>query len=136
MPPVSESRLHHLNCGTMCPWGQRYINGEGGLLASARLVCHVLLIEGADGLALVDTGFGSDDVRNPRQISVPFTAMMRPRLEVGETAVSQVRARGFDPADVRRSRSARVRVAEVSSSRRARLGHTGVALRPTSSSPI
>ena len=85
----------------MCPWGQRYINGEGGLLASARLVCHVLLIEGADGLVLVDTGFGSDDVRNPRQISVPFTAMMRPRLEVGETAVSQVRARGFDPADVR-----------------------------------
>jgi glyoxylase-like metal-dependent hydrolase (beta-lactamase superfamily II) len=40
-------------------------------------------------------------MRNPRQISRPFTATMRPRLEVGETAVSQVRERGFDPADVR-----------------------------------
>jgi glyoxylase-like metal-dependent hydrolase (beta-lactamase superfamily II) len=85
----------------MCPWGQRYINGTGGLLASARIVCHVLLIEGADGLVLIDTGFGSDDVRNPRQMSRLFTAAIRPRLEIGETAVSQVRERGFDPCDVR-----------------------------------
>lgn len=68
---------------------------------ASRIVCHVLLIEGADGLVLVDTGFGSDDVRNPRQISRPFTAAIRPRLEVGETAVAQVRERGFDPCDVR-----------------------------------
>src|ERR1700691_2682614 len=85
----------------MCPWGERYLSGEGRVLGTARIICHVLLIEGADGLTLVDTGFGTDDVRNPRQISRPFTAMMRPRLEVGETAVSQVRALGFDPADVR-----------------------------------
>lgn len=101
MRPVPAPRLHHLNCGTMCPWGQRYINGTGGLLASARIVCHVLLIEGADGLVLIDTGFGSDDVRNPRQMSRLFTTAIRPRLEVGETAVSQVRERGFDPCDVR-----------------------------------
>jgi glyoxylase-like metal-dependent hydrolase (beta-lactamase superfamily II) len=85
----------------MCPWGQRYVNGDGGVLASARIVCHVLLVELADGLALVDTGFGADDVRNPRQISRPFTTMMRPRLQIGETAVSQVRELGFDPAEVR-----------------------------------
>jgi glyoxylase-like metal-dependent hydrolase (beta-lactamase superfamily II) len=85
----------------MCPWGQRLINGEGRLLASARLVCHVLLIEGADGLVLVDTGFGTDDVRNPRQVSRPFAAAVRPRLQLGETALSQVRELGFDPADVR-----------------------------------
>lgn len=85
----------------MCPWGRRYINGDGSLLESARIVCHVLLIEGPDGLLLVDTGFGSGDVRNPRQVSLPFAAAMRPRLEDHETAVAQVRARGLDPADVR-----------------------------------
>jgi glyoxylase-like metal-dependent hydrolase (beta-lactamase superfamily II) len=85
----------------MCPFGRRYINGDGGILAAARIVCHVLLIEGPDGLVLVDTGFGMGDVRNPREISLPFTAMMRTRLEAGATAVSQVRDRGFDPADVR-----------------------------------
>ena len=30
-----------------------------------------------------------------------FNAMMRPRLDLGETAISQVQALGFDPADVR-----------------------------------
>jgi len=98
---VPAPRIHHLNCGTMCPWGQRLINGAGGLLASARIVCHVLLIEAAEGLVLVDTGFGTDDVRNPRQLTLPFTAAMRPRLQVSETALSQVRELGFDPADVR-----------------------------------
>jgi glyoxylase-like metal-dependent hydrolase (beta-lactamase superfamily II) len=95
---MSAPRLHHLNCGTMCPWGRRYINGEGPLLASARIVCHVLLVEGTEGLVLIDTGFGTDDLR---RLNRPFAAMMRPRLEVGETAVSRVRELGFDPADVR-----------------------------------
>jgi glyoxylase-like metal-dependent hydrolase (beta-lactamase superfamily II) len=85
----------------MCPWGRRLMSGDGGYLESAHIVCHVLLIEAADGLVLVDTGFGTDDVRNPRQLSRPFTAAMRPRLQVGETALSQVRELGFDPADVR-----------------------------------
>jgi glyoxylase-like metal-dependent hydrolase (beta-lactamase superfamily II) len=85
----------------MCPWGQRLVNGEGGWLAGGRIVCHVLLIEAADGLVLVDTGFGTEDVRNPRQLTLPFTAALRPRLEVSETALAQVRKLGFDPADVR-----------------------------------
>jgi len=71
------------------------------MLGAARIVCHVLLIEGPDGLVLVDTGFGRDDARNPRQVALPFRAALRPRLELGETAVSQVRELGFDPADVR-----------------------------------
>ncbi len=85
----------------MCPWGRRYINGDGAVLASARIVCHVLLVEGPEGLVLVDTGFGRDDVRNPRQLALPFRATIRPSLEFGETAMSQVRERGLDPADVR-----------------------------------
>ncbi len=98
---MTAPRLHHLNCGTLCPWGQSLFNGEGGLLAPARIVCHVLLIEASDGLVLVDTGFGTGDVRDPRQVSRPFAAAMRPRLELGETAISQVRELGLDPADVR-----------------------------------
>ena len=93
--------IHHLNCGTMCPRGARMLTGEGGLLAEARLICHCLLIEGADGLVLVDTGFGLDDVRKPRQLGRPFTAIVRPRLTAAETAISQIRELGFDPGDVR-----------------------------------
>ena len=58
--------IHHLNCGTMCPRGARLLAGEGGWLASATTVCHCLLVEGAEGLVLVDTGFGIADTRNPR----------------------------------------------------------------------
>ncbi len=85
----------------MCPWGRRLINGDGAWRASARIVCHVLLIELADGLALIDTGFGTGDVRSPRQLTLRFNAMMRPRLRIGDTAISQVRELGFDPDDVR-----------------------------------
>lgn len=97
----SPRAIHHLNCGTMCPHGARLLAGEGGLLASTRLVCHCLLIEGADGLVLIDTGFGLDDVRRPRQLGIAFNALCRPQLEQSETAILQIRALGFDPADVR-----------------------------------
>jgi glyoxylase-like metal-dependent hydrolase (beta-lactamase superfamily II) len=93
--------IHHLNCGTMCPRGARLIAGQGGLLAEARLVCHCLLIEGAEGLVLIDTGFGLDDVGNPRQLGGPFRALVRPRLKAAETAVSQIRELGLQPGDVR-----------------------------------
>jgi glyoxylase-like metal-dependent hydrolase (beta-lactamase superfamily II) len=85
----------------MCPRGARMLTGEGGLLAQARLVCHCLLIEGADGLVLVDTGFGLDDVRNPRQLGRVFNAVLRPRADAAETAISQIRELGFQPEDVR-----------------------------------
>lgn len=95
-------RIHHLNCGTLCPLGERFVNGEGSLLGAGRIVCHVLLIELDGSLALVDTGFGVDDVRDPRkQLSLGFTVAMRPKLDVNDTAIQQVRALGFDPADVR-----------------------------------
>jgi len=93
--------IHHLNCGTMCPRGARLIAGRGGLLASTRLVCHCLLVEGAEGLVLIDTGFGIADTQNPRQLGVPFTTVVRPVADSAETAVSQIRALGFEPSDVR-----------------------------------
>ncbi len=98
---TASSAVHHLNCGTMCPRGARLLAGHGGLLEPARLVCHCLLIEGADGLVLIDTGFGVDDVRHPRRLGMPFNGLVRPRLREAETALAQIRALGFDPGDVR-----------------------------------
>jgi glyoxylase-like metal-dependent hydrolase (beta-lactamase superfamily II) len=94
-------RIHHLSCGSLCPHGARLINGEGGLLSPASVVCHCLLIETADGLVMVDTGFGTDDARNPRQLGAPFRALMRPRPQIAETALTQVESLGFAAGDVR-----------------------------------
>jgi glyoxylase-like metal-dependent hydrolase (beta-lactamase superfamily II) len=94
--------IHHLNCGTLCPYGGHLVSGEGGL-GGARMVCHCLLIETGDSLVLVDTGFGSDDCAHPyRRLGVPFTGAFRPRADVGETAVTRIRELGLDPGDVRR----------------------------------
>jgi glyoxylase-like metal-dependent hydrolase (beta-lactamase superfamily II) len=94
-------KIHHLNCGTMCPHGKKLINGTGGLLEAAEMCCHCLLIESADGLVLVDTGLGSADVRDPRHLGAGFRALTRPALRMEETALHQVQALGFKPADVR-----------------------------------
>jgi glyoxylase-like metal-dependent hydrolase (beta-lactamase superfamily II) len=85
----------------MCPRGARLLSGQGGLLAAARLACHCLLIEGAEGLVLVDTGFGIDDTRQRRRLGQPFNALVRPRLEEEETATTQLGRLGFAPGDVR-----------------------------------
>jgi glyoxylase-like metal-dependent hydrolase (beta-lactamase superfamily II) len=98
---ISPRAIHHLNCGTMCPRGARLLAGSGGLLEPSRLVCHCLLIEGAEGLVLVDTGFGAGDVARRRQLGALFNAVVRPVLDEQETALEQLRSRGLDPADVR-----------------------------------
>jgi glyoxylase-like metal-dependent hydrolase (beta-lactamase superfamily II) len=94
-------RMHHLNCGTMCPPGARLLSGQGGLLATAKMVCHCLLIEAGEALVLVDTGLGTGDASNPRRIGAPFRAIARPRCEIGETAIRQIEGLGLDPTDVR-----------------------------------
>jgi glyoxylase-like metal-dependent hydrolase (beta-lactamase superfamily II) len=94
-------KVHHLNCGTLCPYGAKLITGEDGF-GAAHLVCHCLLIEAGDALVLVDTGFGAEDVAHPyRRLGVPFAAAFRPRADPAETALARIRERGFDPADVR-----------------------------------
>ena len=97
----SPGTIHHLSCGTMCPHGERMINGEGSLLGRARLVCHCLLVQRSDGLVLIDTGFGLDDMRNTRQLGLIFDKLFSPQARTAETAVEQVRALGFQPEDVR-----------------------------------
>lgn len=95
-------RVHHLNCGTMCPLGGRLMDGMSRDLGPARLVCHCLLIETEAGLVLVDTGLGMRDVRFPHpRLSRFYRNLLRPRLDPDETAVRQVERLGFAAADVR-----------------------------------
>lgn len=94
-------KVHHLNCGTCCPAGGRLFDGttDGPL---AHLVCHCLLIEGPDGLILVDTGYGMQDVERPRsRLAKFFIGLCNPQLRREETAVAQIRTLGYKPEDVR-----------------------------------
>jgi glyoxylase-like metal-dependent hydrolase (beta-lactamase superfamily II) len=94
-------RIHHLNCGSLCPRGGKLFGGAGGPLSAAPMCCHCLLIEGDDGLVLVDAGLGVEDVNEPRRLGFLFNTMVRPRLDVAETALRQVADLGFRPSDVR-----------------------------------
>jgi glyoxylase-like metal-dependent hydrolase (beta-lactamase superfamily II) len=94
-------RIHHLNTGTMCPIGRRLVNGTGSIFQRARMVCHCLLAETGDGLALIDTGIGLDDIASPMRLGRKWVRQCKPRLDPAETAVEQVKALGFSPDDVR-----------------------------------
>ncbi|MFD5818256.1 MBL fold metallo-hydrolase [Streptomyces sp. NPDC127038] len=81
-------KIHHLNCGTMHPPG-------------THLVCHVLLIETAGSLVLVDSGYGLKDIADPRRRVGPARRFVRPVFDAEETAARQVEKLGFKRADVR-----------------------------------
>ena len=92
-------KIHHLNCGSMCPHGRRLMQGEGGWFEPAKIVCHCWLIEGRNGLTLVDTGLGTAQVKG--MVTGSNKALMRPKLSLAETALAQIAALGFKAADVR-----------------------------------
>lgn len=92
-------RVHHLNCGTMCPYGAGLIVFPGD--EPRGMVCHCLLIETDDGLVLVDTGFGTGDIADPGQLGFGFAMAMRAPLKPEETALEQIQAMGFKRSDVR-----------------------------------
>lgn len=87
--------IHHLNCGTFRPLGSL-----GGRLTPAALVAHCLVVERPQGLLLVDTGFGRDDVTTPGRLGRPFVLGLRPVLDLAETAASQLAALGHRVEDV------------------------------------
>ena len=67
-----------------------------GLLEPTRLVCHCLLIEGAEGLVLVDTGFGDGDpITNDELIACDCDVLIPAAMEstITEELAPQVRAR-------------------------------------------
>ena len=98
----SSMRIHHLNCGCMCPVGGRLWDGVSRGL-TGQLVCHCLLVEtDSSGLVLVDTGFGARDVEDPyERLSPLFIHANRIQLEHRYTALEQVKSLGFSPRDVR-----------------------------------
>ena len=94
-------RVHHLNCGCMCPLGGRiwdgFSRGPTGLL-----VCHCLLVETDAGLVLVDTGFGTGDMERPyERLSPLFIHVNRIQFDRRLTALAQVERLGFSRHDVR-----------------------------------
>lgn len=95
-------RIHHLNCGSMCPHGRRLFEGQGGLFEPGNVVCHCLLIESVEGLVLVDSGLSTADL-DPKHSRIPkaLRALMRPVLDPTQSALHQVRALGFNARDVR-----------------------------------
>lgn len=94
-------RIHHLNCGCMCPIGGSLMDGFSRGL-TARLVCHCLLIETNQGLVLVDTGFGQQDVQAPySRLSPFFIHFNRIQFERKYTAIAQIEQLGFSAGDVR-----------------------------------
>ncbi|WP_422723922.1 MBL fold metallo-hydrolase [Hyalangium rubrum] len=95
-------RIHHLNCTTMCPPGRRLMDGRKGVSGPAALVCHCLLVETDRKLVLVDTGFGLNDVLEPRPRLSPLflDVLCRPKLQEEMTAIRQLQRLGFKPEDV------------------------------------
>jgi glyoxylase-like metal-dependent hydrolase (beta-lactamase superfamily II) len=88
-------KIHHLNCGSMCPVGSRFFPSVFPKL----VVCHCLLVETANALVLVDTGIGLKDVEKPSRLG-PSRLTLGPLLRKEETAFEQIKKLGYSPNDV------------------------------------
>jgi len=95
-------KVIHLNCGCMCPVGGALYDGFSKGIR-AHLACHCLLIETENsGLVLVDTGFGTEDMRAPgSRLATFFRVMNNIQRKPSLTALSQILALGYQASDVR-----------------------------------
>ena len=89
-------KIHHLNCCTNMPKGGKLINGR----SPAKICCHCLLVETDQGLILIDTGIGIEDMKDPSRTG-PLYLVNRPRQNEEETAFRQIERLGLRPQDVR-----------------------------------
>lgn len=94
-------RVHYLRCGTDCPLGGAFFDGfSKGLFGL--IPCAAQLVETDEGLVLIDTGYGVQDVRQPHpRLSKFFRALLNIQFRMEETALHQVQALGFSARDVR-----------------------------------
>ncbi|MBB3663507.1 MULTISPECIES: MBL fold metallo-hydrolase [Prauserella salsuginis group] len=96
------TRVHHFSGGAMRPFGGRLVDGERGIARRAELTCHCMLVETGSELVLVDTGMGTPALTRPTQwLGRAFAAGVSPVRDASRTAAAQVRALGYEPADVR-----------------------------------
>ena len=95
-------RVHHVNCGAMRPWGGVLMDGVTPGLGASLLACLCLVLEGDDGLILVDTGVVGQDAAQSRAAHHPaFLQVDNLRLDPAESAAERVRALGHRAEDVR-----------------------------------
>ncbi|MBN2085878.1 MAG: MBL fold metallo-hydrolase [Anaerolineales bacterium] len=94
-------RIHHLNCGTMRPYGIPRKDGTGGFFARGEGMIHCLLVETGEGLALVDTGWGLGDYLEPSFAVGFFMDFCGFARDPEKTAARRVARLGCDPADVK-----------------------------------
>lgn len=94
-------KVHHLNCGSMCPLGGKLFDGFSHA-AHAHLVCHCLAVETDEGLVLVDTGIGMLDIKSPHnRLSGFFRNLLNVQLNEEDTALFHIQQLGFNASDVR-----------------------------------
>lgn len=80
-------RIHHIDCGSLRP----------PLVGS--MVCHVLVVELADRIVLVDSGFGTADLVDPARLG-PTRRLLNIVGDAAGTAVRQLDQLGLDPSRV------------------------------------
>lgn len=81
--------VHHLNCGTLL------------VPPYPTVVCHCLLLQEDHQLALVDTGIGLKDVRNPTgRLGQQLIDLAGFQFHEHDTAVRRIEALGLSPGDV------------------------------------
>lgn len=100
---MSIIKIHHVNCTTFRLRFARAFDGQMGIL-DTHLTCvtHCLLVETSSaGLVLIDTGFSTQDINNPRCVSPIFHFVFRPPWKREETAFAGIQMLGLDPQDVR-----------------------------------
>lgn len=86
----------------MCPLARSWVNGRGSFFERGEMCAHCLLIETpSSGLVLVDTGVGTDDLRDPAgRLGAPFAFVTGLRRDA-PTALDHLRRLGFAASDVR-----------------------------------
>lgn len=94
-------RVHYLKCGTDCPFGGALFDGfSKGVFGL--IPCAAQLVETDSGLVLIDTGYGTQDVRHPHpRLSKFFHALLNIRFRMRDTALRQIEALGYSARDVR-----------------------------------
>lgn len=89
-------KIHHFSSASLCPKLHFITPGF-----PKKLVCHCLLIENDRELILVDTGLGTEDLKNPKKRLGHFHKLSGITPHHIFPAIDTVKKLGFDPLDVK-----------------------------------